>query len=150
MSPKNFNETIGNRTRDLPACSAVPQPTAPQTACPRISCVRWEIFCPELVERHWRVLTGVNGENLASLLLCTYRITYGLAWNLRRAFKFKIRVSLTKFVTNEMEISHNACHYHCLMSSVVDRGSTVVKVLCYKSEGRWFDSRCRHCKFSLT
>ena len=25
----------------------------------------------------------------------------------------------------------------------VDRGSTVVKVLCYKSEGRWFDpSRC--------
>jgi len=27
---KNFNDTIGNRTRDLPACSAVPQPTAPQ------------------------------------------------------------------------------------------------------------------------
>jgi hypothetical protein len=23
---KNFNATIGNRTRDLPACSAVPQP----------------------------------------------------------------------------------------------------------------------------
>ena len=22
-----------------------------------------------------------------------------------------------------------------------DRGSSVVKVLCYKSEGRWFDSR---------
>ena len=26
---KNSNDTIGNRTRDLPACSAVPQPTAP-------------------------------------------------------------------------------------------------------------------------
>ena len=25
-----------------------------------------------------------------------------------------------------------------------DRGSTVVKVLCYKSEGRWFDSRWCH------
>jgi len=25
---KNYNDTIGNRTRDLPACSAVPQPTA--------------------------------------------------------------------------------------------------------------------------
>ena len=24
---KNSNETIGNRTRNLPACSAVPQPT---------------------------------------------------------------------------------------------------------------------------
>jgi len=26
---KNSNDTIGNRTRDLPACSALPQPTAP-------------------------------------------------------------------------------------------------------------------------
>jgi len=26
---KNFNDSIGNRTRDLPACSAVLQPTAP-------------------------------------------------------------------------------------------------------------------------
>jgi len=29
MSMKNSNDIIGNRTRDLPACSAVPQPTAP-------------------------------------------------------------------------------------------------------------------------
>jgi len=29
---KKSNETIGNRTRDLPACSAVPQPTAPPCA----------------------------------------------------------------------------------------------------------------------
>jgi hypothetical protein len=26
---KNSNDTIGNRTRDLPACSEVPQPIAP-------------------------------------------------------------------------------------------------------------------------
>ena len=31
-----------------------------------------------------------------------------------------------------------------------DRGSTVVKVLCYKSEGRWFDSIWCHWNFSLT
>jgi hypothetical protein len=30
MSMKNSNHIIGNRTRDLPACSAVPQPPAPQ------------------------------------------------------------------------------------------------------------------------
>ena len=30
------------------------------------------------------------------------------------------------------------------------RGGTVVKVLCYKSEGRWFDSRWCHWNFSLT
>jgi hypothetical protein len=28
MSMKNSGETIGNRTRDPPACSKVPQPTA--------------------------------------------------------------------------------------------------------------------------
>ena len=31
-----------------------------------------------------------------------------------------------------------------------DRGGTVVKVLCYKSEGRWYDSRWCHSNFSLT
>jgi hypothetical protein len=29
MSMKNSNDTIGNRTHDLPVCMAVPQPTAP-------------------------------------------------------------------------------------------------------------------------
>ena len=32
MSMKNSSDTIGNRTRDLPACSAVPQPTVPPRA----------------------------------------------------------------------------------------------------------------------
>ena len=30
LSMKNSSDTIGNRTRDLPACSALPQPTAPR------------------------------------------------------------------------------------------------------------------------
>jgi hypothetical protein len=29
---KNSNDIIGNRTRDLPTCGAVPQPTAPPRA----------------------------------------------------------------------------------------------------------------------
>ena len=32
MSMKNSNNTIGYRTRDLPACSVVPQPTVPLRA----------------------------------------------------------------------------------------------------------------------
>jgi hypothetical protein len=32
MSMKNSNDTIGNRIRDLPVCSTVPQPTAPPRA----------------------------------------------------------------------------------------------------------------------
>ena len=31
-----------------------------------------------------------------------------------------------------------------------DRGGTVVKVLCYKSEGRWFDPSWCHWNISLT
>jgi hypothetical protein len=34
MSMKNSSGTIGNRTRDLPACSAVPRPTAPPRTPP--------------------------------------------------------------------------------------------------------------------
>ena len=30
-----------------------------------------------------------------------------------------------------------------------DHGSTVVKVLCYKSEGRWFDPSLCHLKFFI-
>ena len=38
MSMKNSSDAIGNRTRDLPNFSAVPQPTAPPRA-PRIHCM---------------------------------------------------------------------------------------------------------------
>jgi hypothetical protein len=44
MLMKNFNDTIVNRTRDLPGCSAVPQPTAP-TAYPKIKST-WRHFKP--------------------------------------------------------------------------------------------------------
>jgi hypothetical protein len=40
--------------------------------------------------------------------------------------------------------------FHTIHTYTGDRGSTVVKVLCYKSEGRWFDSRCCHLIFPLT
>ena len=32
MLMKNYNDIIGNRTRDIPSCCAVPQPTAPPRA----------------------------------------------------------------------------------------------------------------------
>ena len=40
--------------------------------------------------------------------------------------------------------------YHSGWMCTGDPGSTAVKVLCYKSEGRWFDSRWCHWNFSLT
>ena len=50
------------------------------------------------------------------------------------------------FIFFERESGHNVVYYQiCViyyappMSSFWERGSTVVKVLCYNSEGRWFD-----------
>ena len=36
MSMKNFNDTIGSRTRDLPTCSAVPHPSKKDTHVPSV------------------------------------------------------------------------------------------------------------------
>jgi hypothetical protein len=49
----------------------------------------------------------------------------------------------------------HSCVFACIFnrlerSGAGDRGSTVVKVLCYKSEGRWFDPRWCHWNLSLT
>ena len=40
--------------------------------------------------------------------------------------------------------------YIYIFTFVCDRGGTVGNVLCYKSEGHWFDSRWCHWNFSLT
>jgi len=49
MSMKNSNDTIGNRTHDLSACSAVPQPTAPLLASPPPSIFNIAVFMERLV-----------------------------------------------------------------------------------------------------
>ena len=45
-------------------------------------------------------------------------------------------------------ISHTI--YRVTIKEIGDRGSTVVKVLFYKSEGRWFDPSWCHWNVSLT
>jgi len=52
ISMKNSNDTIGNRTRDLPACSAVPQPTAPPRASIYIkwSCIKHQVTNLEVIK----------------------------------------------------------------------------------------------------
>jgi hypothetical protein len=63
-----------------------------------------------------------------------------------------------RFVSNVIQIipllavsteQYYAPLFQCVRNVHGDRGGTVVKVLCYKSEGRWFDSRWCHWNFSL-
>jgi len=46
--------------------------------------------------------------------------------------------------------THTHTHTHIYIYIYIYHCSTVVKVLYYKSEGRWFDSRWCHWNFSLT
>ena len=47
-------------------------------------------------------------------------------------------------------IIHSSFIYIYVLIVYGDHGSIVVKVLCYKLEGLWFDSRWCHWDFSLT
>ena len=75
MSKENYNDTIGNGTRDLSACSAVPQPTAPLRApfkwkplpkyvacvlCFVISCLLWYYFSLKIKKNSSSVQTRVQ------------------------------------------------------------------------------------------
>jgi hypothetical protein len=58
MSMKKSNDTILNRNRDLPACSMVPQPTAPVQTGPCtvylcVSCRRQ--LCRDLIFLGWKL-----------------------------------------------------------------------------------------------
>ena len=48
MSMKNSNDTIGNRTRDLLACSTVPQPTEPPRAPSSSLVLLFTVMCSDI------------------------------------------------------------------------------------------------------
>jgi hypothetical protein len=68
---KKSNDTIGNRTHDLPACSAVRQPTAPPAACPSLVLLRMTDFgeCVDRVKTH--ILFLLYSKPTHALLLNT-------------------------------------------------------------------------------
>jgi len=61
-----------------------------------------------------------------------------------------VRVSVHVFVWVPKCHLPSAIIIVLVMLRAVDRGSTVVNVVCYESEGRWFDPRWCHWYFSLT
>ena len=58
----------------------------------------------------------------------------------------------TTVVINVFESNFNesSCPINEYTCALWDRGGTVVKVLCYKSEGRWFDPSWSQWNFSFT
>ena len=61
VSMKNSNDTIGNRTRDLPACSVVPQPTVLPHA-PSLYYITNHNQATRIIKMKWnRSLNTTNG-----------------------------------------------------------------------------------------
>ena len=93
-----------------------------------------------------------------------YRISRAnLALRLRRLWLTPFCLPTPHSIKGEYDVSAKAsssnwdsrcksvgpCYKKCTIL-ISDRGGIVVKVLCYKSEGRLFDSRWCHWNFSLT
>ena len=72
------------------------------------------------------------------------RIFRNLSFYLRQLHGVQLKIESMRLTTS------NGLTFPRTRVTCGDRGSTVVKVLCYKSEGRWFDSRWCHWNFSLT
>jgi len=74
------------------------------------------------------------------------KLLWGVFWSILQPSICVLRM-LTYFLVCDCglwKFVSNLISYYELFG---DRGSTVVKVLCYKSEGRWFDSRLCHWNF---
>jgi hypothetical protein len=78
---KNSNDIIDNRTRDLPTCSAVPQPTAPPAACTDF----------HVLNRIFKVIVGGKREILSE----SFNGTPAWIWQQRPPFRRPIKVGIT-------------------------------------------------------
>ena len=88
---------------------------------------------------------GTNNIKLANNMSDYTIITCGTQHTRQKMFQIytQAKTSRTK--------RHIKSRNNLLPGQIIgDRGGTVVKVLCYKSEGRWFDSRWCHWNFSMT
>jgi len=119
MSMKNSNDTIGYRTRNLPACSAVPQPTAPPRGPNKYSMsiliIFWSLKCGHLPH-----ITLLPHRNLRWLLDFWKIFTPP---NLRRnVSKFK------KIVSQKNEVSSTSFTLHLQYQSLLESVMIVLEV----------------------
>ena len=79
---------------------------------------------------------------------CFYKILcrYGPVFETFAAINFLISRNAPQHYQGR-NVTHMYCNLILCLLNMGDRGSTVVKVLCYKSESRWLDPRWCHWNF---
>ena len=90
--------------------------------------------------------------HFSSLILVIANKTSSMSFSLTSVVSlFRGNFHLTNAIRlNEYCILRTDMHFNTSCPYRGHRGSSVVKVLCYKSEGCWFDPSWCHCNFSLT
>jgi len=133
MSMKKSNDTIGNRTRGLPICSAVPQPTAPPRT-PGIWCGYQKLGKPFL-------FNYICGFFIDTVVLFSHNdVTLGL-WMLSFG-------SLLTFLWRHLYSKYYVLKYGCLRFLLYVTGDTSIMVLTF-----WLlvtDISTANCTFYLT
>ena len=153
MSMKNSNDTIWNRTSDIPICSTAPRPNAPPRS-PVDLRMYWNarrhiakdhnhntaIASVPLITEFWHISrTQDTFLQILSLFHAPFLIPYSFFFFLHSSSFFPC-----------LSISFKSIHFLSFVPLFYTphlsgyRGGTVVDVLCYKSEGRWFHSRRCH------
>ena len=90
------------------------------------------------------------GGPLRSLAPNSTRWATETVWKLRRKSKIFCGETSSPQTSHCADYANPAAIFSRTTKTIGDRGGTVVKVLCYKSESRWFDSGWCHWNFSLT
>ena len=118
MSMKNSIDTIGNRTSDLPTCSAVPQPTAPPRA-PKLSNVHILNHCWSAAYFEMSILSQ-------GCLLCVIEIQYWtivnyflLRWFIEISDVFHCQLKSLESLSVPLSVLHCLVHSFTLMIEAV-------------------------------
>jgi hypothetical protein len=101
----------------------------------------WGLFYPDRVTREmdWNQQDGKTLNYWTILILTLILLTWNIGWAPNNASRWQMGFNSAFRGLKTL-----------IYMVVTGYGGTVVKVLCYKSEGRWFDSRWCHWNFSLT
>ena len=115
---KNSNDTLRNRTRDLPACSAVPQPTAP----PRTPSVESTLdnfnACPAHLLLFWLQPTNAQLYITTVSLYTIHTPTY-LFININQLEALNFIISLFQASTCFEHMCSSSGGQNCIIQSLV-------------------------------
>ena len=124
MSMKNSNDTIGNRTCNVPTCSVVPQPTAPpRTPFTRVPLILWESIPPHVLGNSLQSMISIRISWVQiSVKTPTFStgfvIFFSPSSHMSRFSHDNFRFPFCLLFSHTPILEHSMCHTTCHLSSL--------------------------------